>query len=179
MTRHLLDGLYAGCGALAAVFVVCIALAILAEIAGRMVGVLIPAATEFAGYCLASAMFLGLARTLTDGGHIRVSIVLRRLPARARRGAETLCLAMGALLSLYFAWHFCAFAYETWAFGELGQGLIRTPLWIPQSGLALGLVVLAVAFLDELAAALAGRTPQHAAGEAEEAARASRAGGGR
>lgn len=175
--RRSLDRLYRGCGILAAVFVVCIALAILAEMAGRMAGLLIPAATEFAGYCLASAVFLGLAHTLTSGQHIRVSMLVQRAPARVRRWLEIWCLAFGTALSVYFAWHFCAFAYETFVFGDLGHGLIKTPLWIPQTGLALGLVVLAIAFIDELVAILAGRTPQHIAMEADEAARAMQARG--
>ena len=175
--RVFLDRLYRGCGILAAMFIVGIALAILAEITGRMAGVLIPAATEFAGYCLASAVFLGLAYTLTSGQHIRVSIVLQRAPEWARRWLEIWCLGMGTLLSIYFAWHFCAFAYETFVFGDLGQGLIKTPLWIPQIGIALGLMVLAIAFVDELVAMLAGGTPQYIAGEADEAARAMQARG--
>lgn len=162
---------------LSAGFIVCIALAILAEIIGRMAGVLIPAATEFAGYCLASAIFLGLAYTLTGGDHIRVSILLLRLPARARHAMEIFCLALGTALSIYFAWHFCAFAYETYVFGDLGQGLIKTPLWIPQSGIALGLVVLAIAFVDELVTMLGGGTPQYAARAGDETARALGPGG--
>ena len=175
--RRLLNGLYKGCGVLSAAFIVCIALAILAEIIGRMAGVLIPAATEFAGYCLASAIFLGLAYTLTSGEHIRVSILLLRVPARARHAFEVFCLVLGTALSIYFAWHFCAFAYETFVFGEVGQGLIKTPLWIPQSGLALGLVVLAIAFVDELVTMLSGRTPQYLEREGDEAARVLRTGG--
>jgi len=119
--RRLLNGLYKGCGVLSAAFIVCIALAILAEIVGRMAGVLIPAATEFAGYCLASAIFLGLAYTLTSGEHIRVSILLLRIPPRPRHALEFSCLALGTALSIYFAWHFCAFAYETFVFGEVGE----------------------------------------------------------
>lgn len=176
--RRLLNRLYNGCGVLSAAFIVCIALAILAEIVGRAAGVLIPAATEFAGYCLASAIFLGLAYTLTSGEHIRVSILLHRAPPRLRHGLEIFCLALGTALSIYFAWHFCAFAYETFVFGEVGHGLIKTPLWIPQTGIALGLVVLAIAFVDELVTILSGRTPQYAERDSEAAARALRTGGG-
>ena len=175
--RRFLNGLYKGCGVLSAASIVCIALAILVEIIGRMAGVLIPAATEFAGYCLASAIFLGLAYTLTSGEHIRVSILLLRMPARARHAFEIFCLVLGTVFSIYFAWHFCAFTYETFVFGEVGQGLIKTPLWIPQSGLALGLVVLAIAFVDELVTILSGRTPQFAERDGDEAARVLGAGG--
>lgn len=175
--RRFLDRLYQGCGVLAAIFIVCIALAILAEIIGRMIGVLIPAATEFAGYCLASAVFLALAYTLVSGEHIRVSMLLQRAPKRIRRGLEIWCLLAGTGISLYFAWHIVAFTYESFIFEEVGHGLIKTPLWIPQCGMALGMVVLAIAFIDELVAILSGRTPQHMAAETDEAAHAMRAGG--
>jgi len=44
------------------------------------------------------------------------------------------------------------------------------PLWIPQSGMALGLVVLAVAFVDDLVATLRGRATSYARAEAARAA---------
>ena len=35
-------------------------------------------------------------------------------------------------------------------FNDISQGVDATPLWIPQIGMAVGAVVLAVAFLDDL-----------------------------
>lgn len=170
--RRFLDRLYQGCGVLAAIFIVCIALAILAEVVGRMLGILIPAATEFAGYCLASAVFLALAYTLVSGEHIRVSLLLQRAPKRIRHALEIWCLVAGTGLSIYFAWHIVAFTYESFLFEEVGHGLIKTPLWIPQSGMALGMVVLAIAFVDELVAIATGRTPRHMEAGADDAAQA-------
>jgi hypothetical protein len=40
-------------------------------------------------------------------------------------------------------------AWDAWRFGERANGVLAVPLWIPQSGMALGLVVLTVAFIDE------------------------------
>lgn len=177
--RTALDRLYRGCGILAAIFIVCIALAILAEVVGRMAGILIPAATEFAGYCLASAVFLGLAYTLTSGEHIRVALVLQRAPRRLRHALEIWCLLSGTVICLYFAWHVVVSTYETYVFGEVGHGLIKTPLWIPQSGIAVGMTVMAIAFADELVAILTGRTPQHVAAETDEASQSMLSGGER
>lgn len=168
--RRALDQLYLSCGVLAALFILGIALAILAEVIGRLAGVLIPAATEFAGYCLAASVFLGLAHTLTHGEHIRVAMVLQRVGPKARRFLEIWCLIAASVLSVYFAWHTVNFAYESFEFGELGHGLIKTPLWIPQSGIALGMIVMAIACVDELVVMLRGGTPQHNAAEAENAA---------
>jgi len=49
--------------------------------------------------------------------------------------------------------------YESWKFGELAQGLIRIPIWIPQMSLVLGALILAVAVLDELVVVLRGGKP--------------------
>ena len=166
--RRLLDKFYDFCGALSAACIVSIAVAILAELSGRMAGVLIPAATEFAGYCLASAMFLGLAHTLAHGQHIRVSIFLHRVPQSFRGKLDIFCLSCGSALSIYFCWHFCSFTIDSYLFGDVGHGLIKTPLWIPQSGIALGLIAISIAFIDELFTILTGRTPQHLKMEAKE-----------
>ena len=173
--RRLVNKCYDFCGVLAALCIVAIAVSILAELAGRMAGIMIPAATEFAGYCLASAMFLGLAHTLAKGQHIRVSIFLQRAPQMVRNKLDIFCLLCGSVLSVYFCWHFCAFTIDTYLFGDVGHGLIKTPLWIPQCGIALGLIAVSIAFIDELFTILSGNIPQHLKMEAEEEARANRA----
>jgi hypothetical protein len=40
--------------------------------------------------------------------------------------------------------------------GDVSQGLVPVPLWIPQSGMALGLVVLFIAVADDLVQVLRG-----------------------
>src|SRR5262249_23822892 len=49
----------------------------------------------------------------------------------------------------YFATSVVQMAWDAWRFGERANGVLAVPLWIPQSGMALGLVVLTVAFVDE------------------------------
>jgi TRAP-type C4-dicarboxylate transport system permease small subunit len=68
-----------------------------------------------------------------------------------RRWAEVAALTVASVFALYFAFWMGNLAYESWAFGDRGQGLLPWPLWIPQSGPALGAAVLAMALLDELA----------------------------
>jgi hypothetical protein len=49
----------------------------------------------------------------------------------------------------------------SWRFNDLSQGVIAVPLWIPQLGFAGGLVVLAIAFIDELIHVLLGGAPRY------------------
>lgn len=170
--RRALDGLYRASGALAAVCMVAIAIVVLAQVGanvvdfvaealtGSPIGLVVPSYANFAGFFLAGATFFALAYTLKHGAHIRVSLVVSRLPPRARRIAEIWCLTVAAALSASLTWSIGQLIRESIRFGDVSTGIVGVPLWIPQSVLFLGLVVLTVALIDELVATLrAGRTP--------------------
>ena len=84
--RRALDLLYRTCGGLAAMFLAAIAILILTQVVARLTGFFLPAASDFAGFCLAASSFLALAYTFRAGTHIRVVLLLQRLPAAWRRG---------------------------------------------------------------------------------------------
>ncbi len=175
--RAILDGLYRGSGILAAVFLVAICGAVLlqvganvidwviARIAGQPLGLMIPSYAEFTGFFLSASSFLALAYTLGHGGHIRVSLVISRIKGRARRGVElTICL-LGILLSGYFAYYAVDLTYDSWRFNDLSSGIVPAPLWLPQGAMAVGLLVLTVALIDEAVRVLKGGMPLYVAGD--------------
>jgi hypothetical protein len=57
--------------------------------------------------------------------------------------------------------------YESWKFHELAQGLIQIPIWIPQTSLVAGALILEIAVLDELVVVLRGGTPAYRRAEEE------------
>ena len=154
--RRLLDGLYRGGAVLAGFGIVLIVVSVVAQVGGRMMGVLVPGADDIAGYALTASSFLALAYTLRTGGHIRLTLLLHVVSPRARRGLETGCLAVGGLLAAWFTYHVGEMVWDAWRFGDKAQGVLAVPLWIPQSVMGLGSLVLLVAFVDDLVAALRG-----------------------
>lgn len=154
--RRLLDQLYRACGALAAFFVFLIAALVVAQVAGRLIGVLVPGADDLAGYALTASSFLALAHTLRAGGHIRLTLLIRRAGRRQRLLLETGCLAFGVLVTGYFTYHVVEMARDAYRFGERSQGILPVPLWIPQAVMAVGAAVLFLAFVDDLVAVLRG-----------------------
>jgi TRAP-type C4-dicarboxylate transport system permease small subunit len=148
--RKVLDSLYWGCGVLAGVFMVGIALCILIALAGTILGVVTRSMDEFAGYCMAASAFLALSYTFHSNEHIRVTLFIHRFRGRVRRGFEIWCHFLGTLLAGFFAWYSVKMVVVSWQINELSQGLIPLPLWIPQSAMAVGTVMLAVALLDRL-----------------------------
>jgi TRAP-type C4-dicarboxylate transport system permease small subunit len=171
--RPILDLLYRGSGALAALFLAAICGTVLLQVGANLIdklvgwfggvppGLLVPSYAEFTGFFLASASFLALPYTLREGGHIRVSLLIQHLSGGPRRGIELWCLAMAAALTGYFTWFLIALVFDSFAFGDVSPGMVAVPLWIPQSGMALGLVILTIALIDELVIVLRGGRPSY------------------
>lgn len=105
---------------------------------------------EIAGYLLAAASFLALAPTLKAGAHIRVTMALGALGEGARRVVELGALTVAALFSAYMTVYVGRLTHDSWRFNEVSTGLIPVQLAWPQAAMTLGLVVLTIAFLDEL-----------------------------
>ncbi|WP_158971614.1 TRAP transporter small permease [Chachezhania sediminis] len=160
--RRILDLLYLVSGGLAAFCLFMIALTIVAQIVGRSVGVTIDS-TESGGFFLAGTTFLGLAWTMKTGGHVRVSLLVGRLKGRAAWLAEAWIGLFGVIGCTYLAWQTYGMIHDSWRFGDLSPGLLAVPFWIPQSAMLVGVIVLAIAMLDDLVLVLTGRTPGFAA----------------
>jgi TRAP-type C4-dicarboxylate transport system permease small subunit len=163
--RKLLDWLYTGSGILAGVFLILIAVLSLAQICGRLLGFAAYSFDDFAGYCMAASSFLGLAHTYRRNEHIRVALVVDRFSGGKRRLLETLCLTASTFLIGFFAWYATDMAWTSYAIDDVSQGLVPVPLWVPQSGMALGLLIMSIALLDDLVAALTGGTPSYLVAE--------------
>ena len=167
--RAALDRLYRASGVLAGFFLVCIGVMTLAQIGGRLLGVAARSFDDFAGFAMAASFFLGLAWTMRCGEHIRVSLLLHHLQGGARRAMETICLAVSLFLCGYFAYYAVDMAWTSYRLNDVSQGLVGVPLWIPQIGMALGLVVLAIALADDLLVSIGGGGPSYEVAEAAKA----------
>lgn len=116
----------------------------------------IPGLDAYAGYAVAAALFLALPDTLRHGDHIRVTLVLQKLPRRSRVAFEYGCLATATFLSAYFAWFSVRLVWLSFQFHDVSPAADATPLWIPQILMALGSIGFAVAFADALISRLRG-----------------------
>jgi TRAP-type C4-dicarboxylate transport system permease small subunit len=168
--RPALELLYKTSGFAAGFFLVAIVVLTATQIIGRLAGIAAYSFDDFAGFSLAASSFLGLAYTLRANEHIRMTLLLHHTRPRARRSLELACLVIATFLVGLFAWFTCDMVFTSYQLNDVSQGLVPVPLWIPQSAVALGLVVLAVAFLDDLVAAVRSRPTAYAEAEARRAA---------
>ena len=97
-------------------------------------------------------------------------LAIGRLKRGSRRALEVTCLALAVAITGYCAWSSVQMVWTSYVLDDVSQGLVPVKLWIPQSGMALGLVILLLAFVDDLVVELSGGTPSYQFAEATQTA---------
>jgi TRAP-type C4-dicarboxylate transport system permease small subunit len=161
MLRRCLDALYLFAGYAAGAFMVAIFVLMMGISIGREINMNIPAGDDFVSWCMAAMAFLGLAHTFRHGEMIRVGLVIDHIEGRARWYVEMFCLLMGCAFVGFFAYYAVQMNWQSWKFNDMSGGVVIVPLWIPQLGYSGGLVILLIAFVDELIHVAAGGAPRY------------------
>ncbi|CAM5765095.1 TRAP transporter small permease [Bosea minatitlanensis] len=161
MIRRTLDLLYLAAGYLAGLFLIVIFGLMMLLSIGRQINLNVPSGDDFTAWSLVAMAFLGLAHTFKRGEMIRVGLLLERLHGRRRRGAELTALTVAAAFIAYFTWQAGRLAYDSWRFFDMSTGVISVPLWIPQSGMVVGLAILLVAIAEEWLIVARGGRPSY------------------
>lgn len=109
---------------------------------------------EVGGYLTVAVSFLALAPALARKAFHNVALVQSRLAARAQAAWQAffhlLALAFGLTVTVAMV----RFVYRSWQQGDTASTVMRTPLWIPQSVMVIGMAVLCLLLAAELVAAL-------------------------
>lgn len=147
VVRRALDGLYLAAGFAAAACVALILLTTLVQIVARAAGITVLGLTSYAGYLMAASTFLGLAHALNAGSHIRIETI-GKLLGKNRYWLDLFAFAVASAVAVWFAWYSCSMVYWTYVLNDISSELDATPLWIPQSTMAIGTVLFAIAILD-------------------------------
>lgn len=155
--RKLLDGLYAVSGWLAGLSMIGVLVMVLLTIVSRLFGFSAPGTDAYAGYAMASAGFLALASTLKKGEHIRVTLVLGMLKGQALKVLELAALAIAVVLSGFLAFYSARLVWQSVQFNDISVGIDATPMWIPQTMMAVGTFIFFIAFIDELVLEILGK----------------------
>ena len=98
---------------------------------------------EIVGYLMVALVFLALGETMLAGRHIKIDLVVGRLPGRLRDVVElcTLTLSVGA--AGFFTWHGVNTMLRSLEYERRDAfGALNLPLYIPQIALPVGLSIL-------------------------------------
>jgi TRAP-type C4-dicarboxylate transport system permease small subunit len=130
---------------------------IMLTIISREMGFNVRGLDSYAGFSIAAALFLAMPETLRKGEHIRVTLLLQKVPAPVRSLLEYFSLATALALACYLSYFSVRLVMGSYEFHDVSQGADATPLWIPQLTMAIGCIGLAVAFTDALVSRIIGR----------------------
>lgn len=125
-------------------FVLCALFVTFDVLARKFLGFSSQSTTELSGYMLGVGIAWGLAGALDARTHVRIDILIQKVPPRWRGYLHWLALASLAVFAgflVYGAWHT---TIESWDFKATDNSLLKTPLVIPQGLWLIGIGVFGV-----------------------------------
>ena len=145
-----------GCAILAGFAILLMMLAGAADVFGTNLDVVglrsrpIPATFEFMGAMMVVTVFLSVSYAQQRKRHIRVELLVRRLPDIWRKLADILQYALAMILFGLIARFGWAAALHSFNVGEYSTGLINFPLWPARFCLAIGVTLMTVQCLFDM-----------------------------
>jgi TRAP-type C4-dicarboxylate transport system permease small subunit len=103
-------------------------------------------ADEYSGYLYLASIFLGLAYTFKEGGHIRINIITSRLSKKANNIFDILAAIITIAILGFVLYRTILFTYDSYELEMLSEAVSETPLYLTQLVMPIGtsLFILAV-----------------------------------
>ena len=122
-------------------FVVCAFFVTVDVLSRKFLGFSTRGTTEITGYMLAFGLTWGLTHTMTVRAHIRVDMLVSRMPLGLRAYMHAVAVTFLAAVMFFCAWRGWAVVLESWEFGARDTSALSIPLIVPQGLWAFGLTV--------------------------------------
>lgn len=163
-----LDGLYKTGAVLAGCLLVLLCCLVLFSTFSRSFGLYAGGASDMAGYVMTTSTFMALAYTLRSNRHIRISLFSAKLSGIKRHILELCCLAILVAAAGFLAFYMIRLTTLSYEFQDRSQGADGILLWIPQTFVAVGSTLFALASLHTFLQCLCGGTPLENNGVSDE-----------
>ena len=92
-------------------------------------------------------VFTAFAYALITGYHVRVTLVLDRLPIRARLWCEIIGSLIGIILFGFLLYGAIPHAWDSFLLKETPMSPARTPLWLAKMAVPVGVFIMLVQFI--------------------------------
>lgn len=106
--------------------------------------------TEISTYLVVGTVFLSLGLTYRRKEHIRIEFMVDLLPDARRAPIMRFAEWLGVFFVAVSSWQMLRYVLSEYTTDTRSWGLLSVPLWIPQSMVVVGLLVLLVAMLDRM-----------------------------
>lgn len=110
---------------------------------------------EYAGYLLAAMVFMGLCNSFHGGGFVRVEAVYNLFRGIPKRVMDTLFLLVLDVLFYIITYQCVLLNVVNFQKKLVSNSIMKTPIWIPQLMMSVGLILFCVFITLETAVMLA------------------------
>ncbi|MCT1903551.1 TRAP transporter small permease [Oceanobacillus sojae] len=107
-------------------------------------------ATELSTYAIIGSCFLGTAYAVRMYSHITVDLIINRVNEKARIVLAYISNALGLIFSIILTWYGFIHVFKTFELGVTSTSLLRIPMYLPESFIPIGGVLLVIAFILQL-----------------------------
>jgi TRAP-type C4-dicarboxylate transport system permease small subunit len=109
---------------------------------------------EASVFLIVAAVFLSSASVQARRGHVAIEAIVGLLSPRANRVRMLIVDLASLFFCAFFAWKSWTLLHEAWVDGQVSGSTWAPPLWIPYSLMAVGMTLLSIQILLQIAAAL-------------------------
>ncbi len=104
---------------------------------------------EFSAYFMVASIFYGLAYTLKEGKHIKITLITSRIKNKKISLIwDIVVYLLGFALSAYACYFALQMVIETKNLDMRADSIAETPLWIPETSVFIGFLLLSLQFIS-------------------------------
>jgi len=107
---------------------------------------------EIGGYLLVALTFLSMSVAEAHGGFHRVELIQVRVGKKVRMISQIVFDLMSLGASALVTWQLMRLTLNSWRAEDVAPTPLQTPLWLPQSTMAIGMALLCFALLRTISA---------------------------
>lgn len=111
---------------------------------------------EASVFLLVGATFMTAAYVQGRRGHVAIDALAHMLSPAANRVRQLIVDVVSFAFCVFFTWKSVTLLHEAWVDGQVTSSTWGPPLWIPYSLMSLGMALLSLQILAQIAAGLSG-----------------------
>lgn len=143
---------------LASIALVCLVSLILVEIFIRyFFNMSTMIADEYSGYLYLASIFLGLAYTFKENGHIRINIITSKLSKNTNSIIDVFASIITLGVLSFIIYRTILFTYDSYDLEMLSEAVSETPLYLTQFVMPLGTFLFSLAVITLIIKKLGGK----------------------
>jgi len=109
---------------------------------------------EASVFLIVAAVFLSSAAVQSRRGHVAIEAIVGLLSPRVNKARVLLVDLASFFFCAFFSWKSWTLLHEAWVDGQVSGSTWAPPLWIPYSLMSIGMTLLSIQILIQIAAGL-------------------------